>query len=489
MFVLLSLGSAIPMKSEAAAIGGGPPGSLDSLAAGSNAAKADDRRVHPSSRRLGRLASETLPQPPGRGPGPTDPAGAGRAVADGLVERILAAAGGSTFDFRVFACPDDPDAHLFDDWVARYRRKWALAQVLAPDTVMDLGAGYGYAAAAFLTARPGAAYLRVDLDDDDPDDAARTWAAGALAGFDVATSPLPVAGAPYDLAHVGGPIDGDALFAALELALGHARHLVVDDYHVRSRFLAANEFLHQHRDELRAWWAVPGLGGELVVAVADDVVAGPADGRGSAPTSGALRHLYDEHYFLQDCDGHEGYKRDNGGRLRDPRLAAVASIGELRGPRRVLDLGCGRGELTAHFARHGADVTAVDYSADAVELARRALADTPQLQSRVQFVVGDVNTVPIDGPFDLAVASDLVEHLTPAELDALYARVADLLAPAGVLVIHTFPNRWFYEREYPRRRAQAQALGAYLPPEPRSRYERLMHINEQSPDDLRQQLG
>jgi hypothetical protein len=55
--------------------------------------------------------------------------------------------------------------------------------------------------------------------------------------------------------------------------------------------------------------------------------------------------------------------------------------------------------------------------------------------------------------------------------------------------VHTFPNLWYYRYEYLRRRRIAASVGAYLPPQPRSRYELLMHINEQSPRVLKKQLN
>lgn len=430
-----------------------------------------------------------LPSPDAPSDGPGAAGTRGAAVTDGLVRQLLELAVASTFDFRTLACADDPDAHLFDERVARYRRTWALARVLEPRSILDLGPGYGYAAAALLAARPRVAYLGITLDDEDADRAA--WVGALLGGYDAAVRRGPVPPATYDLVRVGGPADADVVFHALETAMAHGRHVVVDDYQERSRFLGANELMYQRRDELEACWVLPGHGGHLLLAVAREAVVAKAgvEPASGSPTSDALRHLYDEHYFLEDCGGHDGYKRTNGRRLRDPRLAAVASIGGLGRPRRVLDLGCGRGELAFHFARQGARVTGIDYSAQAVELAERCFVDAPELRPQVELLVGDVCSDPFQGPFDLAVASDLVEHLTPGELEVLYARVAGQLSPGGVFVVHTYPNRWFYEREYPRRRARASALGAYLPPEPRTRYERLMHINEQSPEDLRLQLG
>jgi hypothetical protein len=96
--------------------------------------------------------------------------------------------------------------------------------------------------------------------------------------------------------------------------------------------------------------------------------------------------------------------------------------------------------------------------------------------------------VPIEGLFDAVTASDVIEHLGVEELDRLYVKVARALAPATIFVIHTFPNLWYYKYGYRRNRRIVRRLGAYLPPEPRSRYELMMHINEQSPRRMLRQL-
>jgi len=38
----------------------------------------------------------------------------------------------------------------------------------------------------------------------------------------------------------------------------------------------------------------------------------------------------------------------------------------------------------------------------------------------------------------------------------MYRRIAEHLAPDGLLIVHSFPNSWFYRYGYPRRRREAQ---------------------------------
>jgi 2-polyprenyl-3-methyl-5-hydroxy-6-metoxy-1,4-benzoquinol methylase len=210
----------------------------------------------------------------------------------------------------------------------------------------------------------------------------------------------------------------------------------------------------------------------------------------SAVGSLRIRDEYTTDYYLGDCGGYDAFQKTGGKRLSDGRLQAMALLADLKPGRRALDLGCGRGELTYDLASRGWEVTAIDYSRDALRLAEQCFTGEPRVRDRVRFRCDSVCTAPLDGPYDVALAADVVEHLAHDELECLYARVAEHLTPDGLFVVHTFPNLWFYRYGHPRRRAAAvaAATGVEPPSDPRSPYEKLMHINEQSPRVMRRQL-
>ncbi|MFC3996935.1 class I SAM-dependent methyltransferase [Nocardiopsis sediminis] len=118
--------------------------------------------------------------------------------------------------------------------------------------------------------------------------------------------------------------------------------------------------------------------------------------------------------------------------LYDARHGFVASLGtgllDLLGARpgeRVLDAGCGTGDLAGRLAASGADVVGVDASPDMIDRARERF---PDLDLRV----ADLRDLgPIDG-FD-AVLSNAVLHWIP-EADAAAASLAGALRPGGRLV-------------------------------------------------------
>lgn len=215
--------------------------------------------------------------------------------------------------------------------------------------------------------------------------------------------------------------------------------------------------------------------------------------------------VYTDDYYLTNCHGHEDFVM-SGGRKVGPRFVKALSLaGDLRG-KRVLDVGCGRGELVIQSAIRGAEAWGIDYAAAAVEIARGALAGADAaLQPRMHIEQMDVKALRFDDAFfDVVFMMDVVEHLYPHELDAALAELRRTIRPGGVLVLHTSPNKTFEQVVYPHysRRVNQLALGAsrllrlrdgllndtMLPTErefPHDTFERQMHINEQSAPQLR----
>jgi SAM-dependent methyltransferase len=417
-----------------------------------------------------------------------------------MVEAILTELSKTSFDFRKFANPSDPLSALFEEWVPYYRLKFCIARVLRPNSILEVGVRYGYSARTFLEARPSAKFVGVDLDCESfgGQRGALAWARGITAQYDVryivadSQQMKKFPGDIYDLIHVDGQQDGFGTFHDLWRAVSQGRWVLLDGYFwTRLNFFNANDFLIKFKDAISYAITIPGYAGELLIRVSDRYLnaVSQVSAAGIKASINAM-DFYDSHYYLDDCGGHESFRRHRGKHIADVRLLSLVALSHLAPNGPALDLGCGRGEMTYQLAVSGRKVTAIDYSATAIELAQNCFCDeTKDVKSRVEFIRGDVTNFHFAGRFKLAIAGDLIEHLNEKELAKLIEEVAGRLDDDGVFVIHTFPNLWYYKKHYPRLRAAAQQLGAFLSAEPRTRYELLMHINEQSPAALRKSLA
>jgi len=97
---------------------------------------------------------------------------------------------------------------------------------------------------------------------------------------------------------------------------------------------------------------------------------------------------------------------------------------------RILDLGTGTGETLRHVVqRHPhAQVVGIDESERMLIVAHEIVPSADLRVARLQ------DPLP-EGPFDLVTSALAVHHLDPSEKAALFARVADRLAPGGRFVL------------------------------------------------------
>jgi SAM-dependent methyltransferase len=124
-------------------------------------------------------------------------------------------------------------------------------------------------------------------------------------------------------------------------------------------------------------------------------------------------------------------------RVRGPNAVAMSreAVEEVA-PRRVLEVGCGRGETAEWIAGEtGAEVVAVDQSDRMVELTRARGIDAR---------VGDVQELPFgDETFDCVVAAWMLYHVP--DLDRGLAEIVRVLRPGGRLVAVTNSARHVQE--------------------------------------------
>lgn len=111
---------------------------------------------------------------------------------------------------------------------------------------------------------------------------------------------------------------------------------------------------------------------------------------------------------------------------------------------RVIDVGCGRGEIVFQTAKAGAISTGIDFSESAIEIALgTSKYHDKEMQSRTRFICGDATNIGLEGEsFDKAFLLDVVEHVSKKELLRILKEIRRVLVPQGMLIIHSSPNRW-----------------------------------------------
>ena len=194
-------------------------------------------------------------------------------------------------------------------------------------------------------------------------------------------------------------------------------------------------------------------------------------------------NLYSKEYYLGP-KGVPGAKEfiECRGKAIHPRLRRLFDEARVKPGMVVLDIGCGRGDVVFCSAMHGAQAVGLDYSPDAIEIAKSELkaSENIPLKDLISFTVGDAKHIPFpDSIFDIVFMFDVIEHLHPWELHECLVEVKRVLKPDGRLILETAPNTWFLKfgqlfEKLARRLFQKRVIPT------REKYDVHVHVNEQS---------
>lgn len=132
------------------------------------------------------------------------------------------------------------------------------------------------------------------------------------------------------------------------------------------------------------------------------------------------------------------YFPDDSFSLEDAQRAKKALIAgklALEPGMRVLDIGCGWGGMALTLARdYGAQVTGITLSENQLATAQ-ARAKAEGLDGQVTFRLQDYRTEA--GRYDRVVSVGMLEHVGVPNYDTYFAKVAEVMDPDGVALIHT----------------------------------------------------
>ncbi|KKN33786.1 hypothetical protein LCGC14_0800190 [marine sediment metagenome] len=154
--------------------------------------------------------------------------------------------------------------------------------------------------------------------------------------------------------------------------------------------------------------------------------------------------VYTRDYFLSDhCDGFKEFKERFG--LSFNKAKALEML-RIEPETKILDIGCGRGELLYHCGQRGARLFGIDYSIDAIDITKEVLKEF----GNAKILLGDCRSIPFSSNlFDRVVAIDLIEHMNYRDGLATVQEINRVLKPGSFALIYTSPNRIFVNIVYP----------------------------------------
>lgn len=201
--------------------------------------------------------------------------------------------------------------------------------------------------------------------------------------------------------------------------------------------------------------------------------------------------IYTKDFYLNACLGAEEFRKSNGKKLHWRVVELLKKI-KVKSNDVVLDIGCGRGDITLNLGSQCKMAYGIDYAADAITLANEIKDKYPKkIKDKVKFL--KINAKKLDFPdntFDVIIAIDVFEHLYDPELRKSLKEMKRVLKPNGVLFIHAGTNRLLYDIAY---KYYIRPLNLVItkadqlikhtnydpmPKDPRTKEEKEQHVNE-----------
>ncbi|MFW2366556.1 MAG: methyltransferase [Desulforhopalus sp.] len=117
----------------------------------------------------------------------------------------------------------------------------------------------------------------------------------------------------------------------------------------------------------------------------------------------------------------------------------IASIFDMSGRRRLLDLGGGPGTYAIHFCLANPELNAVILDRPTTESFARQTVAQFNLSNRIEFVSGDFTVDPLlGGPYDVAWLSHILHSNSYSECQHCIDKTIEVMEPGGMILIHDF---------------------------------------------------
>lgn len=204
-----------------------------------------------------------------------------------MIATIIEEFESSDWDFTKFANAGEAQAAKFDEWVVIYRLKYAIAKVLKPKKILEIGVRFGYSARALVHGaehggQKPVEYLGIDNNQSKFGgvDGSLDWAKknfsqdGVVFQRDDTQRMEQLPGGQWDLIHVDGQQDYEGIRHDLSLAIKQTGMILLDGYWwTPENKRAIDSFLVENKCDIM-WSAIindrGGRYGDVLIAVRDE---------------------------------------------------------------------------------------------------------------------------------------------------------------------------------------------------------------------------
>jgi SAM-dependent methyltransferase len=135
-------------------------------------------------------------------------------------------------------------------------------------------------------------------------------------------------------------------------------------------------------------------------------------------------------FFSESLGGSDLYFSAHAGRWIVKRVDREVGLSR----KKVLDFGCGRGDLLAQLYARGIPAQGLEFSQESARSTTARFAGEPLFQG-----VASTPDELVDSSFDVVLLVEVIEHLLDDQISSTLAEVHRLLAPGGRVVV-TCPN-------------------------------------------------
>ncbi len=201
--------------------------------------------------------------------------------------------------------------------------------------------------------------------------------------------------------------------------------------------------------------------------------------------------IYDKEYYLNICLGSAEFKK-NKGKYIHPTWENYLKDLPINKDSKILDVGCGRGDIAIHLAKKAKLVIGIDYSKDGISIANKIREGLDKsIQKKTKFKIMDIKKIYFpNNYFDTVICIDVLEHLYKTEAEKAMQEISRVLKKNGTLFVHTGPNKILYDIVYkwyvlPLNRLLTKLDQIFkrrkynpLPSDPRIPIEKIQHVNE-----------